>query len=73
MKSFSDQLRDAVKQSGKSQYLICQESGIHKSTMSRFVRGECGLGMDAIDRLIECINWQPVVNEQPRRKGQRKS
>jgi transcriptional regulator with XRE-family HTH domain len=73
MKPFSDQLRDAVRKSGMSQSSICRETGILKSTMSRFVRGECGLGMDAIDRLIECINWQLVENKQPRRKGQRKS
>jgi transcriptional regulator with XRE-family HTH domain len=65
MKPFSNQLRDAVKDSGLPQSEICQETGIHKSTMSRFVRGEGGLGMDAIDAVCKCIGVNLIVGARP--------
>ena len=55
MKPFSEQLRDAVRQSEKTQYQVAKETGILQSTLSRFVRGHCGLGMVAIDKLCVCI------------------
>jgi transcriptional regulator with XRE-family HTH domain len=73
MKTFSDQLRDAIRRSGKSQYSICAETGILKSTMSRFVRGECGLGVDAIDRVCKCIGARLAMNQPcPIQKRKRK-
>jgi hypothetical protein len=67
-KPFSDQLREAVEQSGKSRYLISLQTGILQSTLSRFVHGECGLGLGAIDRLCDCIGAELKPNK-TRSKG----
>jgi DNA-binding Xre family transcriptional regulator len=44
-----DTLRRAIKQADVSQYKICQDTGIDKATLSRFVRGERGLSLENID------------------------
>ena len=68
MKRISDQLREAVIKSGKTRYRISKETGILQSTLSRFVRGECGLGLDAIDSLCECIGVRLTTQEMRKRK-----
>jgi hypothetical protein len=68
MKSFSEQLRTAVRRSEKSQYQIAKETGILRSTLSRFVRGQCGLGMDAIDKLCECIGARLTTCTTPKKE-----
>ena len=47
----SDQVRAAVEASGRSRYSICKDIGLAQSNLSRFMSGEQGLSMDALDRL----------------------
>jgi hypothetical protein len=47
----SNQVRAAVEASGRSRYSICKEIGLAQSNLSRFMSGEKGLSMDALDRL----------------------
>ena len=47
----SDQLRQAIKDSDLTRYRIFMETSIDQASLSRFVRGECGLALDSIDRL----------------------
>lgn len=47
----SDQLRRAIKDSDLTRYRIFMETSIDQASLSRFVRGECGLSLDSIDRL----------------------
>lgn len=68
MKPLSEQLRQAVTHSEKTQYRIAKETGILQSTLSRFVRGQCGLGLDAIDKLCECIGARLIVGRIRKRK-----
>lgn len=49
--AFSDQLRQAVTDCGLSQYAISKQTGISKSTLCRFMNGERGLTMNALDTL----------------------
>ena len=72
MKPFSDQLRDAIEQSEKTRYRICIETGILQSTMSRFMRIECGLGVDAIDKVCECIGARLTVDGARKRTSKKR-
>jgi transcriptional regulator with XRE-family HTH domain len=50
-KPLTDQIRDAVRQSKLSRYRMCQETGIDKASMSKFLNGERGLSLAALDKL----------------------
>jgi transcriptional regulator with XRE-family HTH domain len=51
----SDQIRQAVDASGMSRYRVAKELGIAESTMSIFMSGKGGLGMDLLDRLADLL------------------
>ena len=59
--SFIDQVRQAIGQSGLSQYAICKSCGIDKGNMSRFMKGESGLSLEAIDRIADLIGMKITV------------
>lgn len=63
----SDQLRNAINDSGLSRYAVCQACGIDKGTMSRFMAGEVGLSLETIDRLADYLGLQ-IVRRPKRRK-----
>ena len=65
----SEQIRQAVKASGQSQYAICQATGIDKATMSRFVAGIRGLPMNTLDRLADHLNLNITTDDRPSKKG----
>ena len=66
----SDQLRQIIKDCDLSQYALTKQTGIDKSALSRFVRGERGLSIKALDKLGECLGLSFTVGERPRkRKG----
>ena len=58
----TEQLREAIKTARKSVYQIADETGIDKSTLSRFMAGKGGLSMAGLDRLGECLNLSIVLN-----------
>ena len=64
----SDQLRQIVETCGKSRYAISKETGIDESALSRFVHGERGLSMAALDKLGKCLGLS-FTTKAPRRKG----
>jgi hypothetical protein len=66
-KSFSDQLRQAVRESELTRYAISVRTRIDQGTLSRFIKGERGMSLDSVDRLMECLGLEirPVRN----RKG----
>ncbi len=69
-KSFSDELRTAIDESGLTRYGICQAAGIDKASMSKFMTGERGLGMESIDKLAELLGLHIMSDRgQRKRKG----
>lgn len=50
-KTLTGQLRWYLEHCDISTYRLERETGIHNSTLSRFLRGERGLSLDAIDTL----------------------
>ncbi|NQU21052.1 MAG: helix-turn-helix transcriptional regulator [Candidatus Nealsonbacteria bacterium] len=67
-KRLSDQLRQIVVKCGKSRYQIGKETGIDESALSRFVHGERGLSMAAMDRLGMCLGLQIVTGSRTTKK-----
>jgi predicted transcriptional regulator len=64
---FSEELRQAVRDSELSRYEIAKRTGIFASALALFVRGERGLRLDSIDRLMDVLE----LEIRPRRKGKR--
>lgn len=65
--TFTDQIRDAIRQCGKTRYAIAKETGIQQSSLCRFAAGTENLSLAACDRLAEAIGMA-VVAKQPAAK-----
>ena len=65
--SLSDELRQAIERSGVSRYSIWQQTGIDQGSLSKFMDGERGLGLESIDKLAELLGLHIVAKPQPRR------
>jgi len=63
---FSDQLRRAVRECGRSRYAISCETGTDQSTLSRFMKGG-GLSLNVVDKLMDALN----LEIRPRRKARK--
>jgi len=65
--SLSDELRQAVERSGLSRYSIWQQTGIDQGSLSKFMDGERGLGMESIDKLADLLGLHIVAKPERRR------
>lgn len=66
----TDQLRRIVAESGKSLGQITRDTGIDKSALSRFVNGERGLSMEALDKIGEYLGLRFAADKRRKsRKG----
>ncbi len=65
----SDQVRQAVDESGMSRYAICKVLDMDQAIMSRFMTGKGGLSMANLDVLADLLELDVVA----RRKGRRKA
>jgi hypothetical protein len=63
-KSFTDQLRQAVRDSELTRYAICVRTGIDQGTLCRFIKGRRGMSLASVDRLMDCLE----LEIRPRRK-----
>jgi len=61
----TDQLRAAVAGCGRTLGQITRDTGIDKSALSRFVNGERGVSMEALDQLGEYLGLR-IVAVKPR-------
>jgi hypothetical protein len=57
-KPFSEQLRQAVLSSELSRYSISVATGIAQSVLSKFVHKKGGLGLESIDKLMDCLGLE---------------
>lgn len=48
-----DQLRKAIREAGETQMTISEASGIPQGNLSKFLKGERGLGMESFAALCE--------------------
>lgn len=58
----SDQIRQAIDESGMTRYAIAKAIGLDHSVMSRFMAGTSGLSFDNLDKLGELLGLQIVAH-----------
>jgi transcriptional regulator with XRE-family HTH domain len=57
----SDEIRQAVDDSGLSRYRICKELGIDQGLFSRFMAGTSALSLDNLDKLADLLGLKIVA------------
>ena len=69
-KRLTEQLREAIAESGMTRYQIAKRTGVSEATWSRFFTGKRGLSMEALDSLGACLRLTIVSERKPsKRKG----
>ena len=54
--TFTDEIRQAIKRSGVTQYAIWNKCGIDKGNMSKFMAGKAGLSLDLVDQIAAMLD-----------------
>ena len=62
-KTITEQLRFYLKESGISTYRFERDIGIHNSVLSRFLRNERGLSLEAVDTLGKFLKLRLVQDK----------
>mgnify|MGYP002263392690 CR=1 FL=1 len=68
-KKMTDQIRQAIDDSGLTRYRIAKDTGIDESTLAKFYNGHRGLSTDVLDRLGEYLRLRIVMDRKPKTKG----
>ena len=66
-KKLSEEIRDLLLSSGKTQMSICQAIGVPQPNMSGFMTGRRGMSLDVLDRLADHLDWHLVVGKPKKR------
>lgn len=56
--AFSEQLRQAIRDSGQSQLGISRAAGVQQAVLSKFLSGRRGLSLAAIERLVDHLGLE---------------
>jgi hypothetical protein len=64
----SDQLRNAIDDSGVTRYRISQETGISETALALFYNGQRGLSMKALNELGEFLQLKITLGRKPEPK-----
>ena len=64
----TDQLRQAIDDSGLTRYRIAKETGISESALAQFYNGHRGLSMDSLNALGEYLQLTIVLGRKPERE-----
>lgn len=68
-KSMTDQLRQAIDDSGLTRYRIAKETGVSESALAHFYNGHRGLSMDALNALGEFLQLKITLGRKPEKGG----
>lgn len=66
--NLTDQIRQAIDDSGQTRYRIAQETGIDESTLAKFYNGTRGLSLNNLDLLAGYLGLR-VVMDRNAKKG----
>ena len=64
----TEQLRQAILTSGKTRYAISKAAGVGQDTLSRFIHGERGLSMEAMDAIGQYLGLELKTRRPARKK-----
>lgn len=65
----TDQLRQAIDDSGLTRYEIAKQTGIDESALAKFYNGHRGLSMEALNALGEFLQLTIHLGRKPEKKG----
>jgi transcriptional regulator with XRE-family HTH domain len=65
----TDQIRQAIDESGLTRYRIAKETGIDESALAKFYNGHRGLSMDALNALGDYLELTIIMRRKPIKKG----
>ena len=65
----TDQLRQAIDDSGLTRYQIAKATGIDESALVKFYNGHRGLSMNALNALGEFLQLTIILGRRPDKKG----
>jgi DNA transposition AAA+ family ATPase len=68
-KLITDQLRQAIDDSGLTRYQIAKEAGIDESALAKFYNGHRGLSMDALNALGKSLQLRITLGRKRGKKG----
>jgi len=66
----TDQLRQAIDDSGLTRYQIAKATGIDESALGKFYNGHRGLSMEALNSLGEFLQLTIVLGHKTGKKGE---
>ena len=66
--TLSDEVRQAIDDSGLTRYRIAQDTGIDQAALSKFYNGQRGITSDTLDRLGEYLGLR-IVMDRKTKKG----
>jgi transcriptional regulator with XRE-family HTH domain len=69
-KLLTEQLRQAIDDSGLTRYRIAKETGISESALAQFYNGHRGLSMEALNALGEFLQLKIKLGRKPETKDQ---
>ena len=64
--TLTEQLRQVIQTCGVTRYCIWQETGVAESTLSKFMTGERGLSMEALDAIWRHLDLAVVQRKRKR-------
>jgi len=65
----TDQIRQAIDDSGLTRYRIAKDTNIDESTLAKFYHGTRGLCLNNLDLLCEYLGLRIVAERKPTKKG----
>ena len=65
----TDQLRQAIDESGLTRYRISKETGISEPSLSKFYLGQRGLSNENLNALGACLQITIHIGRKPEKKG----
>jgi transcriptional regulator with XRE-family HTH domain len=65
----TDQLRQAIDDSGLTRYRIAKEAGISESALAQFYNGHRGLSMESLNALGKFLELKITLGRKPGKKG----
>jgi len=64
-----EQLQEAIRSSGRTQNQLSEECGIHRSALSRFMRGKQDLGIVTVEKLCRALGLELTARKGKKGKG----
>ncbi len=70
-RKLTDQLRQAIDDSGLTRYRIAKETGISEATLSKFYLGQRGLSMEALNALGDYLELTIFMPRNPSKQKEK--